>query len=92
MRAICCKSLNLIIEDQEGFDLSIGEPEAYEFSIGEVIHLGGEQYTGSYEWTPSRARQIIPISGKQASANIVINPIPNNYGLVTYNGSTITIT
>ena len=52
----------------------------------------GGDYEGPYAFTPSRATQIIAIANKAASENITINPIPSNYGLVTWNGSTLTIT
>lgn len=48
-------------------------------------------YTGEYEFTPSSETQTIPIYNKIASADIVINPIPSNYGLISWNGSTLTV-
>lgn len=48
-------------------------------------------YAGSYEFTPSAERQTISIGDKIASQDITINPIPSNYGLVTWNGSFLTI-
>lgn len=48
-------------------------------------------YEGAYEVTPSTETQIIPIANHIASENITINPIPSNYGLITWNGSTLTV-
>ena len=48
-------------------------------------------YTGPYEFTPTAEEQRVRIARKQAEEDIIINPIPRNYGLVTYNGSIITI-
>ena len=50
-----------------------------------------EEYTGDYEFTPSRSTQVIEIANKKATADIIINPIPSNYGLVTWNGSALTV-
>lgn len=50
-----------------------------------------EPYEGSYEFTPSGERQEIEIENKRATENIVINPIPDNYGLITWDGSVITV-
>ena len=50
-----------------------------------------DEYEGPYVFTPTNQTQIIPISGKQATENITIKPIPNNYGLITWNGSTLTV-
>lgn len=50
-----------------------------------------ERYQGDYIFTPSSEEQIIPILGKTATDNIVINPVPSQYGLVTWDGSIITV-
>lgn len=49
------------------------------------------EYTGAYDVTPSSEAQIIPIANHIASRNITINPIPSNYGLITWNGSILTV-
>ena len=48
-------------------------------------------YDGEYEFTPTSTAQVIEIEHLTARQNITINPIPQNYGLITYNGSTITV-
>ena len=48
-------------------------------------------YTGEYEFTPTRETQVININHKEALKNKTINPIPSNYGLITYHGSIITV-
>ena len=48
-------------------------------------------FTGEYEYTPSQETQRIPIEGLRATQDIIIDPIPQNYGLITWNGSTITV-
>lgn len=53
--------------------------------------VGADTYDGEYEWTPSQETQTIPISNKRALQDIIINPIPNNYGLITWDGSTLTV-
>lgn len=50
-----------------------------------------DAYTGEYEFTPVATSQTIAIMGKVATQNITINPIPSNYGLITWNGSTLTV-
>ena len=50
-----------------------------------------EPYEGSYEFTPSGERQEIEIENKRATQNIIIDPIPSNYGLITWDGTTITV-
>ena len=50
-----------------------------------------EEYTGAYEFTPTQGTQVIEIANKKATADITINPIPSNYGLITWNGSVLTV-
>lgn len=52
---------------------------------------GVERYEGEYEFTPSSQIQMIEISGKMAADNIIINPVPSQYGLITWDGTTITV-
>ena len=49
------------------------------------------EYEGSYEVTPSAEEQTLNTDHLYMVHNITINPIPSNYGLVTYNGSIITV-
>lgn len=49
------------------------------------------EYTGEYEVTPSSETQVIPIANFIATQNIIVNPVPQNYGLVSWNGSYLTI-
>ena len=55
------------------------------------IPIYPDAYTGSYEVTPSAQEQMLDTAGLMMTANITVNPIPSNYGLITYNGSVITV-
>lgn len=48
-------------------------------------------YTGATTITPSGETQILNTADKSLYENITINPIPSNYGLITWNGSTLTV-
>lgn len=48
-------------------------------------------YTGAYEFTPSENEQVIEIEEKKATANIVINPIPQGWGKITWDGRILTV-
>lgn len=48
-------------------------------------------YEGDYTFTPTQAEQIIEIKNMRATDNIVVEPIPSNYGLITWNGSYLTV-
>ncbi len=48
-------------------------------------------YEGTYEVTPSAETQILSTNQLRMTDNVTINPIPSNYGLITWDGSTITV-
>ena len=49
------------------------------------------EYEGETEITPTQDTQILRTSGLLVPVDITINPIPQNYGLITWNGSTLTV-
>ena len=48
-------------------------------------------YEGEYVFTPTSETQTVPTKDKVLLDDIIINPIPNNYGLITYNGAIIRV-
>ena len=50
-----------------------------------------DDYEGAYEFTPTESTQTVQIEGKKATQDRVINPIPTNYGRITWNGSFIKV-
>lgn len=74
----------LRIDDDVGIDLGVTE----QIVIEEHDTL---PYRGEYEFTPTEDVQTVPINGLRATRNITINPIPSNYGKITWNGSVLTV-
>lgn len=50
-----------------------------------------EEYHGAYTFTPSSQVQTIETEGLVLTDNITINPIPTNYGRITWDGATLTV-
>ena len=50
------------------------------------------EYEGAYEATPSAERQVISTKDLLMTDDFVVEPIPNNYGLIGWNGSFLTVT
>lgn len=48
-------------------------------------------YEGEYEITPASEAQIIETAQMSMAQNLIVNPIPSNYGLITWDGRTITV-
>lgn len=59
--------------------------------VAKVIGQDLPTYTGETVVTPSETEQVLATADKVVTRNIVINPIPSNYGLITWNGSTLTV-
>lgn len=49
------------------------------------------KYEGEYEVTPTEETITLSTSNLQMTNNVTINPIPSNYGLITWNGTTLTV-
>ena len=63
-------------------------PLAVDVSEDLALSIGGERhYSGPTDIVPDGYVHILPTAGRVATENIVIEPIPSNYGLVEWNGS-----
>ena len=60
-------------------------------TVTKVVEHDLPVYTGETVITPSTTEQVLATAEKVVARNIVINPIPSNYGLITWNGSTLTV-
>lgn len=70
-------------ESALSFDLEMASP---------IIPLIYPEYEGDYTITPTEEAQVLQTTNKTLSHNIVIAPIPTNYGRTTWNGSSLHIT
>lgn len=86
------QSMEIAFEADDSFEALFSEGETFdcEFNMG-----GGgrsaDEYHGSYEVTPSLQTQTLNTKDKILLNNVKVNPIPNNYGLITWNGSSLTV-
>lgn len=94
--------INLSIEQTPNIDLEVSSTPALNLTLGEsdspvdigmdmMIRVDGTPYTGQTAVIPSDTRQVLPTSGTLLTQDITIEPIPQNYGLITWNGSTLTV-
>ena len=59
---------------------------------GELTIAGSiPSYHGETEITPSDETQTVQCAGLMMSENITVNPIPSNYGRISWNGVTLTV-
>lgn len=85
--------VTLTVTEPTTANLVLAVPNVVTLEVDAAYGGGGSTpvYTGSYAWTPSTSSQTIPISGLKASSDITIDAIPSNYGLITWDGSKITV-
>ena len=50
-----------------------------------------EKYEGPYTVTPNTETQTLNTQGLVMTGNVVVEAIPSNYGLITWNGSYLTV-
>lgn len=53
--------------------------------------IDGEHYQGTYQVTPSSSAQVLETAGLVMDENVVIEAIPQQYGLITWDGNTLTV-
>ena len=83
------QTMKVTFTQNESFKCEWSDAESFNVSIGESFIP--EYYDGVCEVTPSMATQTLLTQGKVVRENITIKPIPQNYGLITWDGSTITV-
>ena len=90
--AECCCCLDLELED-DALTLDVGDA-SLEWGSDEyvrVVNADADEYDGPYEATPTEDAQTLATQAKLMMREFTVNPIPSNWGLITWNGSTITV-
>ena len=82
----------IALETNTSAEITLTTPRKQGIAI-EVNGRGaeGEQYPGPYEITPTQETQVLRTAQIVAQMNIVVNPIPSNYGRITWDGSVLTV-
>lgn len=77
--------------DEQHFDVIFEEDSKFELKWTYADASSKDEYMGSYEVTPSTEEQTLSTTDKVLTRDVVIKPIPNNYGLITWDGSVLTV-
>lgn len=81
-------SCNLILTGDAGGAVNI----VSDGDVGVVVESGRlPVYDGPTTLTPGAETQVLETEQHVLRSNIIIEPIPSNYGLITWDGSTITV-
>lgn len=81
--------MSLLLEGTADCNLLV--PESGEAGVFTALHEGYPVYQGPYEVTPTEATQTFNTTFKSTTQNFVVNPIPTNYGRISWNGSVLTV-
>lgn len=85
-------SFHVTFTEAPRFSASFSATEAMKAEFSNIIEVPvADYYEGDYTITPTAAAQTIPVIGKTMRQNLKVDPIPSNYGLITWNGSTLTV-
>lgn len=89
MDACCCKCVTVeVIEERVSLDVS--EPLAIDYDKTDYVPMSTiPVYEGPYELVPAETSQTIGTTGMSMAQNIVIAPIPSNYGRIEQRGSAL---
>lgn len=88
---MCDEIIGLISEDEEELVLMLEDEEDIIGTIELPSASRVDPYTGPYEFTPDASQQIISIKDLKATEDIIIDPIPSNYGLIAWDGITLRV-
>lgn len=84
----CCSIPILITETEFEVPLSIFDSEPLNVDIEATGYpVYPEAYTGTVDVVPTMQRQVLKTKGFTLLDDVTIEKIPDNYGLITWNGS-----
>lgn len=85
----------LDVDGAQEYNLDIEQDESLNYildsGVAIVNYIEGEIYEGPYSVIPSLDPQILKTNGYILTKDITVGAIPSNYGLITWNGMTLTV-
>lgn len=79
------------IEMERGIRAHISMENVIKGNAIQMLPVFPPQYTGPTTITPGPEAQTLATAELMVPEDIIIEPIPNNYGLITWDGHTITV-
>ena len=82
-----------VAESEQQYDLTVIETNI-PIQVGvetPIVASIVPEYDGDYDITPTSTTQVFQTNGKKITHDFIVEPIPSNYGLITWDGSTITV-
>lgn len=82
------KHFDVTFTDEAPFTCTMDEGADFRVDFGAAVE---KEYRGAYSVTPSTEEQTLPTANRVLAQNVTIAPIPQNYGLITWNGAELTV-
>lgn len=82
-----------LIVEETCYELDVGE-DSLDWGVNEYVEIHTSEYPkyhGQTEFEPTTSQQLIHVAGMTLLEDLVIDPIPSNYGRITYDGSKLTV-
>lgn len=73
------------------FKVDVSADRAFAVGVDTAVKRGAEHYLGPYEVEPSVEQKVLPTAGLFMEYDVVVSAIPEQYGLITWDGSIITV-
>lgn len=88
-----CTCARVRVDGGSSATVRVNDPPAVTFGTGEYVPYvpAIDEYDGPYEVTPTTTAQTLATRGLLSTADIVVNPIPSNYGRIEQRGSALYI-
>lgn len=92
MADTCC-NVELAVSEGAPVALDVAGESGIEWDTWEYVPYRPsiDEYHGAYSIVPTATAQILDTSGLLLTENVTIEPIPSNYGLVTWDGAILTV-
>lgn len=82
--------IHLEVDEPMGVSLSFGEANPIPMRIGAPVY-SPTIYHGAYTVTPSEEEQSLPTENAMLRQDVVVAPIPSNYGRIEWDGTSILV-
>ena len=56
-----------------------------------IVPVYPDAFDGPYEVAPASEAQVLATGGHTMRGDLIIDPIPSNYGLITWDGTVLTV-
>jgi hypothetical protein len=83
--------IKLKVQESPAVRFRVHEPDSLSFKVDQGIPIYPNPYEGPYQVTPGEEAQILTTDHLMMTRNVVVEPIPSNYGRIAYNGTALLV-